>query len=48
MTERRVCTCGHGETAHDYSTRTRLRTKCSVSLGPRGVRCPCLVFVLAA
>src|SRR5271154_6117285 len=34
--ERRVCTCTHGETAHDLSERTKKRTKCSVLLGPRG------------
>lgn len=48
MSERAVCTCGHGMTAHDISARLKTRTKCSVIAGPRGVRCGCLVFTLAA
>ena len=32
--------CGHDDTAHDLDKRDH-RTRCSVTAGPTGTRCPC-------
>lgn len=42
------CICGHGGIALHDLNRAGKRTACFFLAGPRGTRCPCLVFELAA
>lgn len=40
----RACRCGHAAEFHDLSRDRLTRTACSVSVGPKGLRCPCNHF----
>lgn len=38
------CRCGHGAEFHDLARDKTTRTACSVSVGPKALRCPCVHF----